>query len=141
MFKFFKRPSKSELTSDALAEFEKRRRELYDKFAVEDTPYDELLDAMSAVEYEMNHVGGGNWTRETHGEYLVIIQDHLRSDPQFSPAQIQSIDWALNEVAACGDELARNGESSRALEEPINYLVARVVDFCRTHEPESPNDP
>jgi hypothetical protein len=61
MLDFFKRHNKERAASsreEYLAEFECRRRALYQKFAVEDTPYDMLLDAMSAVENEMNRNGG-----------------------------------------------------------------------------------
>ena len=145
MFGFFKRKHqhrtpKPRPIPEHLVEFERRRRELYDKFAVEDTPYDELLDAMAAVEHEMNHVGGGNWNAGDYDDYLEVIRRHLTADSQFSPAQLKSITWALDEIAACGDELERDGQSSRGVEEPIDYLIARVVDWCRTHEPEPRND-
>ena len=142
MFEFFKRKRehrapKPETTPLHLAEFERRTRALYDKFAVEDTPYDELLDAMAAVEHEMNHVGGCNWNAGNYDQYLEIIRGNLTSDPQFSPAQTQCIGRALDEIAACGDELEKDGQSGRSLDEPIDYLIARVVDWCRAHEPES----
>src|ERR1041385_8274542 len=132
MFAFFKRKpkhrtAKPKAIPERLVEFERRRRELYDKFAVEDTPYDELLDAMAAVENELNRNGGGNWNRTDYDEYLGTIRRHLTTDPQFSPAQLKSIAWSLDEIAACGDELERDGQSSRDVEEPIDYLVARVI--------------
>ena len=143
MFGFFKRqPRQPKATSDQnyRAEFQSRTRALYDKFAVEDTPYDQLLDAMSAVEDEMNRNGGCNWNTGDYGEFLEVIRQHLTTDTQFSRHQMERISWALDEIAACGKELENDGESGRAIEEPIEYLIARVVDWCRTHEPESRND-
>jgi hypothetical protein len=142
MFGFFKRQQKKEVPpkQDYQTEFRHRTRELYQKFAVEDTPYDELLDAMAAVENEMNRNGGANWNEGDYGEYLEIIRRHLTMATEFSPQQLEKISSSLGEIAACGDELERDRESGRAIEEPIDYLVARVVDWCRTHEPESGND-
>jgi hypothetical protein len=138
MFGFFKRKHRQpEGFSEQhyRTEFQNRVRALYDKFAVEDTPYDQILDAMAAVEDEMNRNGGCNWNTGDYDESLEVIKQHLTTDPQFSPAQLRKISWALNEIAACGDELERNGESGRSIEEPIDYLIARVVDWCRTHDP------
>src|SRR5262245_30926036 len=135
-----RRTPKPDTIPQHLVEFDRRRRELYDKFAVEDTPYDELLDAMAAVEHELNHVGGGNWNEGNYDEYLEIIRRHLTSDPQFSPAQLKSIGCALDEIIACGDELERNGQSSRPVGESVDYLIVRVIDWCRTHVPRTGDD-
>jgi len=145
MFDFFKRKRRHRSARPPAiplyrTEFERRKDALYEKFAVEDTPYDQLLDAMSAVDHEMNHVGGGNWNDGGYDEYLAIIRCHLTSDPQFSPEQLRRIGNSLADIAACGEELARDGQSSASLEEQIDYLIARVVDWCRTHEPEPGDD-
>ena len=144
MFRFFKRqprPQKLQSKADYQEEFQQRARALYDKFAVEDTPYDELVDAMAAIDNEMNRNGGGNWASDPHGEYLEVIWKHLTADPQFSEAQLEKIEWALDEINACGEELEKGGQSSRSVEEPIDYLVARVVDWCRTHEGKAAEEP
>ena len=138
MFGFFKRQrgkTEAELEREYLAEFKSRARALYEKHAVEDTPYDQLLDAMVAVENEMNRNGGVNWNAGDYDEFLEVIRQHLMIDAQFSEHQLGRISWSLAEIAACGDDLERNGESGRAIEEPIAYLIARVIDWCRRHEP------
>lgn len=138
MFGFFKHHQKHATSSkeDYDAEFQRRTTALYEKFAVEDTPYDELVDAMNAVETDMNRNGGANWVEGNYDRYLEIIEEHLTGAPQFSSQQLEKIRWALNEIATCGHELERDGESGRNLDEPIDYLIARVVDWCRSHEPE-----
>jgi hypothetical protein len=65
-----------------------------------------------------------------------VIREHPTGAPEFSSEQLEKINWALDEIAAYGKELERDGESGRALEEPIDYLIARVVDWSRSHEPE-----
>lgn len=142
MFGFFRHRQKDATSSneDYAAEFRRRISALSEKFAIEDTPYDELLDAMNAVEDEMNRNGGVNWVEGNYDKYLELIGEHLAAAPQFSSQQLERIRWALDEIAACGDELGRDGESGRALGEPIDYLIARVVDWCRSHEPEKPDN-
>lgn len=142
MFGFFKHHQKKANSSkkDYKAEFRRRVTALSEKFAVEATPYDELLDAMDAVEDEMNRNGGANWIEGNYDKYLEIIEEHLTTASQFSPQQLEKIKWALNEIATCGDELEKDGESGRDLDEPIEYLIARVVDWCRSHEPDERND-
>ena len=143
MFDFFK-PNKSARAEssheECQAEFQRRCRALYEKFAIEDTPYDLLLDAMAAVENEMNRNGGCNWNSGDYDEFLDVLREHLCADEQFSQQQVSRINWALGEIATCGDELERDGESGRAIEEPIDYLIERGVDWCRTHEPKNPED-
>ena len=142
MFRFFTHRQRHATSSneDYQAEFRRRTTALSEKFAVEGTPYDELLDAMDAVEDEMNRNGGVNWVEGNYDTYLEVIAGHLAADPQFSSQQLEKIKWAVDEIAACGDELKRDGESGRALDEPIDYLIARVVDWCRTHEPAKRDD-
>lgn len=142
MFGFLKHRQKHATSSneDYQAEFRRRTNALSEKFAVEDTPYDELLDAMDAVEDEMNRNGGVNWVEGNYDRYLEVIGEHLATAPQFSSQELKKIKWALDEIAICGDELERDGESGRALDEPIDYLIARAVDWCRTHEPAKRED-
>jgi hypothetical protein len=136
VFRFFKR-QKGETAShpDYRTEFHHRTRALYEQFAIGDTPYEELLDAMQAVDHEMNHHGGCNWNDGDYDDYLGTIQQHLAADPQFSPSAREKIKGALADIAACGDELNRIGESSRPIEDSIDYPIARVVGWCRSHEP------
>jgi hypothetical protein len=140
MFDFFKRklnPGQARLEDDYQAEFQKRTRILFEKFAIEDTPYDDLVEAMASVRNEMMRNGGCNWSTGYYDDYLLTIRRHLTADSQFSNSQLEKIEWSIGEIDACGMELKRDGESRRAIEEPIDCLIERVVDWCRTHEPES----
>lgn len=120
--------------------FKQLTKDLYAKFAVEYTPYDMLLDAIAAVENEMNRNGGCNWNTGDYDEYLVTIHEHLDADPEFSDAEAEKIAWALNELVTCGEELEKDGHSSRNVEDPIDYLIARVVDWCQRHPPPKSED-
>jgi len=122
------------------AEFRRLSEALWDQFTVGDTPFEELVEAMSAVENELNRNGGANWNHGDYSEYLAALERHLLSDAQFSPAQLTEIRWAIEEIAACGRELDELGESSRSVSRPIDCLIARVVDWCRTHPQNSTND-
>ena len=115
------------------AEFRRRVCEFQERFANEYTPYDELLDAMASIENEMNRNGGANWIEGDYDAYLETVREHLTADEQFTPAEIDKIEWSLREIETCGDELERDGQSGRAIDEPIDYLVARVVDWCQRH--------
>ncbi len=116
------------------AEFERRVREFHERFATDYTAYDELLDAMNAIETEMNRNGGANWSQGGYDEFLDTIREHLTADAKFSSEEVEKIEWALEEIAACGRELIEDGESGRAIEEPIDYLIGRTVDWCQRHE-------
>ena len=117
------------------AEFRRLVSVLFDKFAIEDTPHNLLLESMNAVENEMNRNGGMNWSSRDHGEHLNHVREELTADSQFNAIQVQQINWSVNEIAACGKELQEQGESSRPIQLPISYLLARVVDWCETHPP------
>lgn len=137
MFDFFKGKRGQPKTSSVVeyrAEFNRLTKELYDKFAIGDTPYDELLEAMATVEHEMNYNGGINWGTGSYGDYLQIIKKRLGDSPLFAPDQLAKIEWSIREIEQCGKELETKGESRRALEEPIDYLIARVVDWCRSQQ-------
>jgi hypothetical protein len=139
MFGFFERRPKQpkpDCVKDYQAEFRRLTQALYDKFAVEDTPHDLLLDAMAAVENEMNRNGGANWNEGNYAEYLDIIGETLRAKSEFTAEQLAKIEWSIDEIAKCGRELEEHGESSRPIGEPIDYLVARVVDWCHAHPAE-----
>jgi hypothetical protein len=62
-----------------------------------------------------------------------IIPTALTADSPFNAIQVQQINWSANEIVACGNELQEQGESSRDIQLPISYLLARVVDWCDTH--------
>lgn len=116
------------------AEFERRVREFFQRWATEYTAYDELIDAMNTIETEMNRNGGANWSQGGYDEFLDTIRDHLTADTKFSSEEIEKIEWALEEIATCGRELVEEGESRRPIEEPIDYLISRTVDWCQRNE-------
>lgn len=45
----------------------------------------------------------------------------------------------LDEITACGQELVDRGESARDATEAVDYLILRVVDWCRWN-PKSNDD-
>jgi hypothetical protein len=94
---------------------------------------------MAAVENEMNRNGGANWNSGNYAEYLDIIGETLLVEGQFTPEQVAKAEWSIDEIAECGRELEEHGESSRPIGEPIDYLVARVVDWCHAH-PAKPDE-
>src|SRR6516162_3937901 len=110
MFGFFKRRSKAAKPSKPVswdldayrAEFLRLKEGLYDKFAVEHTEYDVLLDAMASVDHEMNHNGGGNWNSGDYYQYLDAIADILLSGDQVPPEELTKIRSSLDEIAECG---------------------------------------
>ena len=83
--------------------------------------------------------GGCNWEEKNYIEYLDAIRGHLTAEQNFTSGQITKICWSLDEIIACGRELEKQGESRRNATEAVDYLVARVVDWCRIH-PRRNND-
>jgi hypothetical protein len=81
----------------------------------------------------MNHNGGCNWEERDYIDYLDSIRDHLTVEPRFTSEQLAKIRSSLDEIIACGRELEQVGESSRNATEAVDYLVARVVDWCQMH--------
>lgn len=140
MFRFFNRSKKPSSDAEYQTEFRRLSEALWNQFTAGDTPFEELVEAMSAVENELNRNGGANWNRGDYDEYLGTIERHLIPDAQFTPTQVTEIRWAIGEIAACGRELDELGESSRSVARPIDCLVARVVDWCRAHPQTSTND-
>jgi len=133
MFGMFKRRPKQPSDAEYLKEFHRRVREVEDQFAIGDTPYEQLVSSMGAIEKEMNQNGGCNWEEQDYIEYLDTIRDHLTAQPTFAPEQLMKIHWSLNVIIACGRELEEVGESSRNATEAVDYLAARVVDWCQIH--------
>ena len=140
MFRFFNRSNKPSSGAEYQTEFRRLSEALWNQFTVGDTPFAELVEAMSAVENELNRNGGANWTHGDYADYLGIIERCLLPDTQFTPAQLTEIRWAIGEIAACGRELDELGKSSRSVSRPIDCLVARVVDWCRAHPQNATND-
>jgi hypothetical protein len=133
MFGMFKRAVKPAVL-EYPAEFRRLSRELFDQFSIGDSPYEELLYGMCIIEKEMNGNGGGNWNESPdYPEYLEIIEKMLLDEPAFSQAQLQKIEWCVMEISECGRELEETGESCRNATDAVNYLVERVVDWCRLH--------
>ena len=133
MFGLFKRRPKQLSDEEYLREFHRLIREVEDQFAIGDTPYEQLVSSMGVIEKEMNHNGGCNWEEKDYIEYLDAIRDHLTTEQSFTPEQLAKIRWSLDEIIACGRELERQGESGRSATEAVDYLVARVVDWCQIH--------
>src|SRR5687768_7305153 len=133
MFGPSKRHPKQLSDEEYSREFHRLIREVEDQFAIGDTPYEELVSSMGVIEKEMNHNGGCNWQEQDYIEYLHAIRDYLTAEPVFTREQIAKIRWSLEEIIACGRELEEIGESSRNATEAVDYLVARVVDWCQIH--------
>ena len=133
MFGLFKRRPKQLSDEEYSREFLRLIREVEDQFAIGDTPYEQLLSSMGVIEKEMNHNGGCNWQEKDYVEYLDAIRDHLTAEPRFTPEQLAKIRWSLDEIIACGREVEEIGELSRNVIEVVDYLVARVVDWCQIH--------
>jgi hypothetical protein len=106
---------------------------LGDQFAVGESPQEEILNAMGMVEHEMNGNGGCNWLESDYTEYLDTLRNHLTTESRFSTEQLGEIRWSFDEILACARELEQQGESSRSATEAVDYLILRVVDWCRMH--------
>ncbi len=133
MFGFFKSHPKRLSDEEYLIEFHRIIRMVEGQFAIGNTPYEQLVYSMGLIEKEMNHNGGCNWQEKNYIEYLDTIRDFLISESQFTMEQLAKIRWALDEIFACGRELEEIGESSRNATAAVDYLVARVVDWCHMH--------
>ncbi len=129
----FKRQPKQMTDEEYQAEYRRLLRELGGQFAIGDTPQEQVLHAMSVIDHEMNGNGGCNWVESDYAEYLDALREHLTAERRFSSEQIGKIQWSLDEVIACGRELEQHGESGRSATEAVDYLILRVVDWCRLH--------
>jgi hypothetical protein len=139
MFGMFKRRPKPLSDEEYLREFHRIVRDVEDQFAIGDTHHEQLVSSMAVIEKEMNHNGGCNWEEKDYIDYLDAIRDHLAAEVSFTPEQIAKIRWSLDEIIACGQELEHRGESRRNATEAVDYLVARVVDWCQIHPRKGPN--
>ena len=133
MFDFFKRAQKQISADQYKAEFKRLTVALWEQFAVEDTPYDQLLEAMASIDNELMRNGGGNWKLDDYKAYLEVIEQHLLSEENWSEGQRLKMREAMDEISLCGQELEKSGSSSRSVEWAVEYLEARVVDWCRRH--------
>jgi hypothetical protein len=129
----FKRKPKQMTEAEYQAEYRRLLRELGSQFAVGDSPHEQVLHAMSVIDHEMNGNGGCNWVESDYVEYLDTLREHLTTESRFSSEQLGKIGWSLEEIVACGRELEQHGQSSRAATEAVDYLILRVVDWCRLH--------
>ena len=134
----FKRKPKQLSEEEYQAEYRRLLRELNGQFAVGDSPWDQVVDSMGVIDHEMNGNGGVNWTERGYTEYLDALRVHLTAETRFSPEQLAKIRWSLDEITACGQELVDRGESGRNATEAVDYLILRVVDWCRWNP--KPND-
>ncbi len=119
------------------SEYRRLLRELGSQFAVGNSPQEQVLYAMSLIDHEMNGNGGCNWIESDYVEYLDTLREHLTRESKFSSEQLEKIRWSLEEIIKCGRELEQNGESGRAATEAVNYLILRVVDWCKLHPKEN----
>jgi len=133
----FKRQPKQLTDEEYQAEYRCLLRQLGDQVAIGDSPHDQVLHAMSVIDHEMNGNGGCNWVESDYVEYLDALRKHLTVENRFSSEQLTKIRWSLDEVVACGRELEQQGESGRAATEAVEYLILRVVDWCRWHPQEN----
>lgn len=136
MFGFSKHKTKPLTDEEYQQEFLRLVRAMEDQFAVGDSPREQLLCAMGVIEREMNGNGGCNWDEKDYVEYLDTLRDSLTTDESFSLAELDRIRWSLDEIIECGRELETVGESGRNTAEAVDYLVARVVDWCHRHPAE-----
>lgn len=121
------------------AEFIRLLRQLNGQFAIGDSPWEQVVNSMGVIEHEMNHNGGVNWPNSDYSDFLDALKDNLTTESNFTPEQRGKIRWALDEITACGRELEQQGESSRNATEAVDYLILRVVDWCRLH-PRAPDE-
>jgi hypothetical protein len=129
MFVFFKRKPKQITEADYQTEYRRMLRALGKQFAVGDSPQEQLLDAMSVVDHEMNGNGGCNWEEKDYFEYMDALREHLTTESRFSSEQLDKIRWSVEEILACARELDEKGESSRDATGAVDYLILRVVDW------------
>jgi hypothetical protein len=135
----FKRQPKQMTETEYQAEYRRLLRELGDQFAIGESPQEQVLHAMSVIDHEMNGNGGCNWVESDFAEYLETLREHLSRERAFSSEQLSKTRWSLDEIIACGRELEQEGESGRSATEAVDYLILRVVDWCRLHPREKDN--
>ncbi|MEK7781768.1 MAG: hypothetical protein AAB370_09760 [Verrucomicrobiota bacterium] len=140
MFGFFKRKPKQLTIEEYEAEYRRLLRELSGQFAVGDSPQEQVLQAMSVIDHEMNGNGGCNWVEANYIEYLNALRDYLTKERRFTSDQLDKIRWSLDEILACGKELEQQGESARGATEAVDYLILRVVDWCHMNPRQSGDD-
>jgi len=129
----FKRQPKQMTAEEYQTEYRRLLRQLGSQFAIGDSPQEQVLHAMSLIDHEMNGNGGCNWVESDYVEYLDALREHLTAERRFSSEQLGKIRWSLDEIIACGRELEQQGESGRSATEAVDYLILRVVDWCRLH--------
>lgn len=121
---------------DYQREFQRMVREMEERLAIGDSPREQLLLAMGVIEQEMNGNGGSRWEEEDYADYMDTLRNTLTGETSFSAKQLDKIRWALDEILTCGRELESVGESDRDATRAIDYLIARVVDWCHRHTAE-----
>jgi len=150
MFGFFKRQPRQTSAEEYLEQFHELIHEVENQFAIGDTDYEQLVASMGVVEKELNHNGGINWRNEDYAEYLDIIRDILLREARFTSEQLtkarRSLDdiitwgiaWGKLEEAQDSEPENVDPEKEARLNEAVDFLVARVVDWCRLNpRPES----
>jgi hypothetical protein len=131
MFNFFKRQPKQMTTEEYQSEYRRLLRELNGQLAIGNSVWEQVVHSMGVIDHEMNGNGGVNWPDADYSEFMDALRSNLTSEKRFSAEQLERIRWSLDEIEACGLELEQKGESARNATEAVDYLILRVVDWCR----------
>jgi hypothetical protein len=129
MFGFFKRKGMS--GADHQQEFKRLADRMWNQHECDATPRDELLHAMAVIENEFAEHAGANWDDDDHAFYLNLVRDRLLAEASFSAETREKIEKAVKIIHQWGNELAESGHSAIAVKSSIEYLVTRVVEWCR----------
>jgi hypothetical protein len=129
MFGFFKRGRMSD--ADSQQEFKRLAARMWNQHDCDATPHDELLHAMAVIENEFAEHAGANWDDDDHAFYLNLVRERLLAEASFSSDTRDKIEQAAKTIHQWGEELAERGHTAIAVKPSIEYLVARVVDWCK----------
>jgi hypothetical protein len=133
----FKRQPKQMTDEEYQSEYRRLLRDLNGQFAIGDSPWEQVVHSMGVIDHELNGNGDVNWAESDYTEFLDTLRDHLTTETRFTPEQLAKIRWSLDEIIACGRELEEQGESGRSATEAVDYLILRVVDWCKMHPREN----
>jgi len=103
------------------------QRELVPPMHEADTLQGELVRCVSNLDDESKRNGNMNWD-EADEEAIAYLREHLCDSSAFDRKEIERINKALDRALAAGQSTEENWFSA---DEELNYLVCRVVDFCK----------
>lgn len=95
-----------------------------------------VIVCVGVLDAHFNRNGGANWNPEADREYVDVLREQLAAFEGFTAEEQQRIDWALNEILACGLELETKGESERNASSAIDVLMSRTIDWILAHPTE-----